>query len=94
MSSKKTFDRQISEDTRDPSSKWGKDIIPTEAGAEDPDDEDNLPIPDASTYREPTPGKSRVRGSIRDWSDDEDCYIMEVHNLHPDNLIIFISDTS
>ena len=47
------FDRQISEDTRDPSTKWGKDITPADAGAEDPDDEDNLPIPSATTYKEP-----------------------------------------
>ena len=61
------FDRQRTEDGENPSAHWGKDRV--EADSEDPDDEDNVPIPDVGSI--PATGKIRV-SSIRDWSEDED----------------------
>ena len=50
------------------------------AEVEDPDDEDQLPIPRAGA---PTPGKPRARASIRDWSDDDDLEMLEVIDARP-----------
>ena len=50
------------------------------AEVEDPDDEDQLPIPRAGA---PTPGKPRARASIRDWSDDDDLETLEVIDARP-----------
>ena len=65
----------------DPSVHWGEYLPAPAAGDEDPDDEDNVPIPDARQ-----PGKTRASGkkpiqvsSIRDWSEDDDdeCHILD-----------------
>ena len=75
------FARQKTEDGEDPSTKWGKDIpAPAVAEVEDPNDEDLLPIPAAGA---PTSGKPRARASIRDWSDDDDCEMLEVLDVRP-----------
>ena len=77
------FVRQRNEDGANPAANWGEDR--TEDDTEDFDDEDNLPIPDAALAADP--GKSRVPGSIRDWSeeedDDDDCVAVEVLNPAP-----------
>ena len=55
-------------------------IPPTEV--EDLDDEDNLPILDATASAS---GKTRAQASIRDWSDDDDndCQILEPIDAQP-----------
>ena len=70
----------MKEDGENPSANWGKDRV--EADSEDPDDEDNMPIPAAVPG--PTTGKTRV-SSIRDWSEDEDddCQVLEVFDPRP-----------
>ena len=70
----------MKEDGENPSANWGKDRV--EADLEDPDDDDNVPIPDVSTV--PATGKTRA-SSLRDWSEDEDddCRILEVLDPHP-----------
>ena len=73
------FLRQVSEDGPDPSTKWGKDRA--ESDTEDPDSEDYMPIPDAGSG--PAPGKTPARAPIRDWSDDDDCQILEVLDPRP-----------
>ena len=55
---------------------------------EDPDDEDNLPIP---ATRDSALGKTRVQAStsIHDWSedeDDDDCHILDPIDATPDCL--------
>ena len=67
----------MAEDGSDPTTKWGADRV--KADSEDPDDEDNVPIPAAVPG--PSTGKTRA-SSIRDWSDDEDndCEILEVYD--------------
>ena len=74
------FARQVAEDGSDPTAKWGADRV--KADSEDPDDEDNVPIPAAVPG--PATGKTRA-SSIRDWSDDEDndCEILEVYDPRP-----------
>ena len=57
----------MTEDEENPSANWGKDRV--ESDSEDPDDEDNVPIPDVGSI--PATGKTRA-SSIRDWSEDED----------------------
>ena len=65
--------RQEVEDGPDPSVHWGEDLPAPDAGVADPDDDDNVPIPDARQS-----GKARASGkkhaqvsfSIRDWSED------------------------
>ena len=59
------FRRQKKEDGSDPAANWGADRV--EADTEDPDDEDNVLIPDVGSI--PATGKTRV-SSIRDWSED------------------------
>ena len=80
------FLRQQAEDGDDPSANWGADLPILATEAEDPDDEDNLPIPDAkqpasAKTRASPSGKKPVRASpsIRDWSedDDDDCRILD-----------------
>ena len=70
----------MAEDGSDPTANWGADRV--EADSEDPDDEDNVPIPAADPG--PASGKTRA-SSIRDWSDDEDddCAILEVYDPRP-----------
>ena len=71
------FIRQRDEDGANPAANWGEDRA--EDDTEDFDDEGNLPIPDAALAADP--GKFRVPGSIRDWSeeeDDDDCVVVEV----------------
>ena len=69
------FARQKTEDGQDPSTKWGADLLV--ADTEDPDDEDNMPIPDVGSV----PASGKTRSSIQDWSeDDDDCTILEVHD--------------
>ena len=53
-----------------------------EADLEDPDDEDNVPIPAAVPGS--AAGKARA-SSLRDWSEDEDddCQILEVYDPLP-----------
>ena len=41
------FGRQLKEDGENPSANWGKDRV--EADLEDPDNDDNVPIPDVGT---------------------------------------------
>ena len=74
------FGRQLKEDGENPSANRGKDRV--EADSEDPDDEDNMPIPDVGTV--PDTGKTRA-SSLRDWSEDEDddCQILEVYDPRP-----------
>ena len=75
------FTRQKTEDGENPSAKWGQDIpAPAVTEVDDPDDEDQLPIPAAGA---PTSGKPRARASIRDWSDDDDCEMLEVLDARP-----------
>ena len=76
------FLRQDVEDGPDPSVHWDEDLPAPDTGVEDPDDDDNVPIPDARQ-----PGKARASGkkpvqassSIRDWSEDDDdeCRILD-----------------
>ena len=74
------FPRQTIEDGSDPPATWGPDR--TEADVEDPDDDDNVPIPLA--VPSPVTGKTRA-SSLRDWSEDEDddCQILEVYDVLP-----------
>ena len=74
------FGRQLKEDGQDPSAHWGKDRV--EAELEDPDNDDNVPIPDVGSI--PVTGKTRA-SSLRDWSEDEDddCRILEVYDPLP-----------
>ena len=74
------FGRQKKEDGTDPAANWGKDRV--DPNTEDPNDEDNMPIPDVGSI--PATGKTRI-SSIRDWSEDEDddCQILEVYDPHP-----------
>ena len=74
------FARQAAEDGPDSAANWGADRV--HADPEDPDDEDNVPIPAANPG--PATGKTRA-SSIRDWSDDEDsdCEILEVYDPRP-----------
>ena len=74
------FARQKAEDGSDPAANWGADRV--EADSEDPDDEDNVPIPPA------IPGSAMGKtcaSSLRDWSEDEDddCRILEVYDPRP-----------
>ena len=74
--------RQDVEDGPDPSVHWGEDLPAPEAGVEDPDDDDNVPIPEArQPERTRASGKQPVQASssIRDWSedDDDDCRILD-----------------
>ena len=46
---------------------------------EDPDNEDYMSIPDVGSV--PVMGKTRA--SMRDWSDDDDCQILEVLDPRP-----------
>jgi hypothetical protein len=62
------FSHQQTEDGSDPSSKWGKDL--DDSDREDPDTEDNMPIPHAGTR--PTSGKTPVQDPLRNWTDDDD----------------------
>ena len=72
------FARQKTEDGQDPSAKWGADLLV--ADTEDPDDEDNMPIPDVGSV----PASGKTRSSIQDWSnDDDDCTILEVYDPCP-----------
>ena len=72
------FARQKTEDGSDPSANWGKDLVATDA--EDPDDEDYMPIPDVGSV----PASGKTRSSMQDWSDDDDdCRILEVLDLRP-----------
>ena len=72
------FARQKTEDGQDPSAKWGADLLVTDT--EDPDDEDNMPIPDVGSV----PASGKTRSSIQDWSeDDDDCTILEVYDPCP-----------
>ena len=58
---------------------------------EDPDDEDNMPIPDVGSV--PTSGKTR--SSIQDWSeDDDDCEILEVYDPCPISFSYPLPSTS
>ena len=78
------FLRQQAEDGDDPSANWGADLPVPTTEVEDPDDEDNLPIPDA---RQPAKTKAsssgkkpvQVSSSIRYWSEDDDvdCRILD-----------------
>ena len=74
------FGRQLKEDEENPSATWGKDRV--EADLEDPDNDDNVPIPDVGSI--PATGKTRA-SSLRDWSEDEDddCRILEVYDPRP-----------
>ena len=70
------------EDGPDPSVHWGEDLPAPEAGVEDPDDDDNVPILDARQPRRTrASGKKPVRASslIRVWSEDDDdyCHILD-----------------
>ena len=67
-------------DGPDPTAKWGADRV--EADSEDPDNDDNMPIPDVGSI--PAAGKARV-SSVRDWSDDDDddCRVLEVFDPLP-----------
>ena len=72
------FSRQQTEDGRVPSAKWGADLLI--ADTEDPDDEDNMPIPDVGSV----PASGKTRSSIQDWSEDEDnSDILEVYGPCP-----------
>ena len=72
------FARQKIEDGQDPSAKWGADLLV--ADTEDPDDEDNMPIPDVGSV----PALGKTRSSIEDWSEDDDnCTILEVYDPCP-----------
>ena len=74
------FDRQRTEDGENPSANWGNDRV--EVDSEDPDDEDNMPIPDVNSIS--ATGKTRA-SSLRDWSEDEDddCRVLEVYDPLP-----------
>ena len=83
------FARQKTEDGQDPSAKWGVDLLV--ADTEDPDDEDNMPIPDVGSV----PASGKTRSSIQDWSeDDDDCTILEVHDPCPLAFSYPLSSTS
>ena len=74
------FARQKCEDGSDPAANWGADRVT--ADSEDPDDEDNVPIPAAVPGL--ATGKNRT-SSLQDWSEDEDddCQILEVYDPRP-----------
>ena len=69
--------RQKVEDGSDPAANWGADRV--EADLEDPDDEDNVPIPAVGSV----PATGKPRASLRDWSDDDDCEVLEVYDPCP-----------
>ena len=72
------FGRQKTEDGQDPSAKWGADLLI--ADTEDPDDEDNMPIPNVGSV----PASGKTHSSMQDWSDDDDdCQILEVLDPRP-----------
>ena len=82
MSALQKFVLQLVEDGENPSAKWGAYLPIPATEVEDPDDEDNIPIPAATTSAS---GKPQARASIRDWSDDEDddCQILEPIDAPP-----------
>ena len=55
------FARQAVEDGSDPVAHWGADRV--RADPEDPDDEDNVPIPDVGAV----PASGKTRSSIQEW---------------------------
>ena len=71
------FARQKTEDGPDPSVNWGKGLAVTDT--EDPDDEDYMPIPDVGSV----PATGKTRASMQDFSDDDDCEILEVYDTCP-----------
>ena len=77
------FARQNAEDGPDPSAKWGKDLAGANpedpADPEDPDHEDYMPIPAVGSV----PATGKTRASLRDWSDDDDCEVLEVYDPFP-----------
>ena len=83
------FPRQTNEDGPNPSAHWGKDLAI--ADAEDPDDEDHMPILDVGTV--PVLGKTRAY-SLRDWSDDDESEFLEVLNSCSAVLLYPVSSTS
>ena len=82
------FSWQKTEDGPDPSAKWGKDLLVTDT--EDPDDEDYMPIP----YVGSVPATSKTRASMQDWSDDDDCEILEVYDPCPISFLYSLPSTS
>lgn len=85
------FARQGFEDGANPESRWGKDLpVPATSETEDPDDEDNMPIPVAEP---PVSGKTPARNPIQDWTDDDsddcqvidddDCQVIEALDIRP-----------
>ena len=69
---------------------WGEDLPTPAVEDEDPDDDDNVHIPDArqpGKTRATTSGKKpiQVSSSIRDWSedDDDDCRILDPIDATP-----------
>ena len=73
MVASQRFARQKTEDGPDPAVNWGADLLV--ADTDDPDDEDNMLIPNVGSV----PALGKTRSSIQDWSeDDDDCEILEV----------------
>ena len=86
-----TFARQKAEDGPDPSAKWGEDLAGTNPeDPEDPDNEDYMPIPDVGAG----PATGKTRASMRDWSDDDDCEILEVYDPCPISFSYPLPSTS
>ena len=82
------FTRQEIEDGPLSSKEWTPDLpVPAAAEVEDPDNEDHLPIPKATSgkTRGFTSHRPPVRSSIQDWpdDDDDDCQILEPVNVIP-----------
>ena len=68
------FERQVEEDGDLDTREWAADLDPAPAGEDDPDEDDNIPIP-----RVKPPGKDSDNSSAIGNSDDEennDCYIL------------------
>ena len=77
------FAWQKAEDGPDPSAQWGKVLAGTNPedpeDPEDPDNEDYMPIPDVGSV----PATGKPRAPLRDWSDDDDCEVLEVYDPCP-----------
>ena len=79
------------QDDKLPPRKWGKDR--TDSDKEHPDLEDQVLAPRVASNR----GKTPVRPSIRNWTDDDDsdddCKILEVHDARPIRFSFPVSTT-
>ena len=69
------FERQVDEDGDLTTREWAADFDPAPAGEDDPDDDDNIPIPRVKPPGKDSDDCTTVRNSDDEESDD--CYILD-----------------